>query len=64
VLESLTDWTDMLRYSEHQVGHAPAMWHNACQMQLEGIICKQADAAYHSGRGGSWVKVNAPAVKN
>jgi bifunctional non-homologous end joining protein LigD len=57
VMEGLTEWTAMLRYSDHQVGQAPAMWHSACQMQLEGIVCKQADAPYHSGRGGGWVKV-------
>ena len=30
---------------------------NACRMHLEGIVCKQADAPYRSGRGGAWVKV-------
>jgi bifunctional non-homologous end joining protein LigD len=31
VLEGLTGWTGMLRYSEHQVGEAPALWHNAAR---------------------------------
>ena len=29
----------------------------ACQMKLEGIICKQADAPYRAGRGHGWLKV-------
>ena len=29
----------------------------ACQMKLEGIICKQADAPYHPGRSHDWLKV-------
>ena len=28
---------------------------------LEGIISKQADAPYRSGRGGGWLKIKTPA---
>jgi bifunctional non-homologous end joining protein LigD len=57
VLAGLTDWTGMLRYSDHHIGEAAAMWRNACEMHLEGIVCKQGSALYRAGRGGSWVKV-------
>jgi len=57
VLQSLTAWTGMLRYSDHQKGESAAMQKEACRLGLEGIICKQADAPYQSGRGHGWLKV-------
>ena len=57
VLFSLNDWGGMLRYSDHQVGKAAEMQREVCRMGLEGIICKQAGAPYHAGRGHGWVKV-------
>ena len=57
VLAGLTDWTGMLRYSDHHAGDAAAMRRSACAMRLEGIVCKQGSAPYRAGRGGSWVKV-------
>ena len=57
VLQTVDGWRGMLRYSDHQIGNAQAMWREACRMELEGIICKQADAPYRSGRGRGWLKV-------
>jgi bifunctional non-homologous end joining protein LigD len=57
VLRTLADWTGMLRYSDHVAGSTHQMRLNACRMHLEGIVCKQADAPYKSGRGHGWVKV-------
>jgi bifunctional non-homologous end joining protein LigD len=57
VLSEITNWRGMLRYSDHHTGNAARMRREACEMGLEGIICKQADAPYHSGRGHGWVKV-------
>jgi bifunctional non-homologous end joining protein LigD len=57
VLHDLNDWREMLRYSDHQVGQAARMRDEACRMGLEGIVCKQADAPYRTGRGHGWVKV-------
>ena len=57
LLKSAIDWTGMLKYSDHVAGDTHAMRHNACQMHLEGIVCKQAEAPYRSGRGTSWIKV-------
>ena len=45
VLRTLADWTGMLRYSDHVTGSTHEMRLNACRMHLEGIVCKQADAA-------------------
>jgi bifunctional non-homologous end joining protein LigD len=57
VLQGLDTWQGMLRYSDHHAGDAGAMRREACRMKLEGIICKQADAPYHAGRGHGWLKV-------
>jgi bifunctional non-homologous end joining protein LigD len=57
VLMGLADWRGMLRYSDHHEGDTAGMRREACRMGLEGIVCKQADAAYRPGRGHAWVKV-------
>lgn len=44
-------------YSDHQLGSGPAFFKAAANMGVEGIISKQADAAYESGRGRSWLKI-------
>ena len=56
-LSTLSDWRGALRYSDHFIGNVDAMRRQACGMGLEGIICKQADAPYRSGRGRTWLKV-------
>ena len=57
VLQRLSDWRGMLRYSDHHEGDADKLRRQACEMGLEGIICKQADSSYRSGRGRDWLKV-------
>jgi bifunctional non-homologous end joining protein LigD len=57
VLQGLTSWSGMLRYSDHHQGDASQMRRAACRMHLEGVICKEADAPYHGGRGHGWLKV-------
>jgi bifunctional non-homologous end joining protein LigD len=57
VLQGLDAWRGMLRYSDHHAGDTVAMRRHACQMKLEGIICKQGDAPYRAGRGRGWLKV-------
>ncbi len=46
-----------LFYSDHVVGHGAETFAHACEMDLEGIVSKRADASYRSGRSKSWVKV-------
>jgi len=57
LLHGLDAWRGMLRYSDHQAGEAAALLRHACEMKLEGIICKQANAPYQPGRGHGWLKV-------
>ena len=47
---------DPIRYSDHVVGSGDAVIGKACQMGLEGIISKRADAPYRSTRTKSWIK--------
>ena len=57
LLAKLSDWGDMLRYSDHQTGDTKGLWQESCRLGLEGVLCKQANAFYQPGRGPSWVKV-------
>jgi bifunctional non-homologous end joining protein LigD len=47
----------LLRHSDHVIGGGDAVRQNACELALEGIICKRINATYESGRSRSWVKV-------
>jgi bifunctional non-homologous end joining protein LigD len=47
----------MLRYSDHQVDHGPAVLRQARSLGVEGIISKRRTDPYHPGRGRSWLKV-------
>jgi bifunctional non-homologous end joining protein LigD len=46
-----------LQYSDHQIGRGPEFYAKACELSLEGIISKRADAPYSPGNRGLWVKV-------
>jgi bifunctional non-homologous end joining protein LigD len=46
-----------VRLSEDFSEPGPAVLKHACQLGLEGIISKQRDAPYRSGRTGDWLKI-------
>jgi bifunctional non-homologous end joining protein LigD len=46
-----------MRLSEHLEVDGAAFFKRVCSMHLEGIIGKQPDAPYRSGRQESWIKV-------
>ncbi|HEY9419970.1 MAG TPA: DNA ligase D [Thermoanaerobaculia bacterium] len=46
-----------IRMGEHIQGAGDEFYRHACNFALEGIICKRADAPYHSGRNKDWLKV-------
>ncbi len=48
--------TGPLFYSDHVVGHGGDMLKHVCEMGLEGIISKRADAPYRSERSKGWLK--------
>jgi bifunctional non-homologous end joining protein LigD len=45
-----------IRYVEHFQSGGEAVLRSACKLHLEGIISKQMDAPYHSGRTDTWGK--------
>ena len=50
-----------LRYSEHFDLSGQRVFDRACRLGLEGIIAKQKNAPYTSGRGPAWLKVKCVA---
>lgn len=50
-----------IRYVEHFGSGGDAVLKSACRMSLEGIVSKQADAPYSSGRSDSWTKAKCRA---
>jgi bifunctional non-homologous end joining protein LigD len=45
-----------LRYSEHQVGDGEAVFAQALEAGLEGVVSKRIDSPYRGLRNGDWVK--------
>ncbi len=45
-----------VRYLEHFSAAGEAVLRSACQLGLEGVVSKKADAPYVSGRGAAWMK--------
>jgi bifunctional non-homologous end joining protein LigD len=45
-----------LFYSDHIEGHGDRAFSHACDLKLEGIVSKEANAPYRSGRTKTWLK--------
>jgi len=56
LLSGLKDRRGQIRYVEHLETAGADVLASACQMGLEGIISKRADAAYESTRSSDWTK--------
>ena len=56
VLASKGARSDRLRFVEHFETGGDAVLKSACRLDLEGIVSKQRDAPYASGRTASWTK--------
>jgi bifunctional non-homologous end joining protein LigD len=50
-----------LHFVAHIVSSARAVYESACKLGLEGIVSKQLNAPYRSGRSGSWLKTKCRA---
>ena len=46
----------IVRFSNHFEEEGPLVLRHACRLSLEGVISKQKDAPYRSGRTRAWVK--------
>ena len=56
LLSKLRKASGLIRYVEHFESGGDAILNSACRMSLEGIVSKQLDAPYGSGRGEGWTK--------
>ncbi|MER3466226.1 MAG: hypothetical protein C4340_03480, partial [Armatimonadota bacterium] len=54
---------ECVRYSEHVVGSAQAMFEEACRLGLEGIVSKRPDSRYSSKRTQDWLKLKCSNVR-
>jgi len=52
---------DLLRYSEHVVGHGADVFAQASRAGLEGIVSKRCASRYDGTRNGDWLKIKARA---
>jgi bifunctional non-homologous end joining protein LigD len=57
----LQDAAGPVRFSDHIVGRGEALYHRACRLGLEGVISKQKESPYRSGRSREWVKTKCHA---
>ncbi|HHF7366796.1 TPA: DNA ligase D [Legionella bozemanae] len=58
ILKNVLEGQDkMLRFSDHIIGEGRFLFHRACELGLEGIISKQIDSPYISGRTKKWLKI-------
>jgi bifunctional non-homologous end joining protein LigD len=48
---------DAVRFSDHIASKSGEMFQEACRLGAEGIICKEKQSRYTSGRGATWLKV-------
>ena len=55
--ELLTDAAEILSYVEYLEGDGDEAFRHACQLGLEGLVCKRRDSPYRSGRQDFWVKL-------
>ncbi|HEX6275603.1 MAG TPA: DNA ligase D, partial [Polyangiaceae bacterium] len=46
-----------IRSSDHVEGRGPEFFRRACELGVEGIVSKRANAPYRSGRGRDWLKI-------
>lgn len=49
--------TGPIRYADHLHGQGEAIYQQACEHKLEGIISKWADRPHREGRGPEWLKI-------
>ena len=51
------DFDGRINFSDHFFEADKGFLNKICDMEMEGLICKRADAPYVSGRAKSWLKV-------
>src|SRR5215813_14567903 len=58
-LAQLVDGAPPVHYVEHLEAHGEALFAKVCELDLEGIVAKQADSPYRAVRSAKWLKVRS-----
>lgn len=56
-MRTVVNWAHGVHYVEHLEAHGEALFAKVCELDLEGIVAKQADSPYRAGRQSSWLKI-------
>jgi bifunctional non-homologous end joining protein LigD len=56
----LTDGPSAIQYSDHVEGRGEALFAQAADRGLEGIVSKRVDSIYSGSRSSTWLKIKAP----
>jgi DNA ligase D len=56
----LVDAPSAIQFSDHVEGHGEALFEQAIERGLEGLVSKRADSVYSGSRAGTWFKIKAP----
>lgn len=57
VLDPVVEADGPVQLSDHLVGRGARFFAEVCEMGLEGIVAKRADAPYRPGRNDAWLKI-------
>ncbi len=61
ILSAANNANSIIRFVEHFESGGDAVLRSACRLSLEGIVSKQLDTPYASGRGVTWTKAKCRA---
>jgi bifunctional non-homologous end joining protein LigD len=56
-LAQIVDGAPRVHCVEHLEAHGEALFAKVCELDLEGIVAKQANSPYRAGRQPTWIKV-------
>lgn len=59
LLRSVLPEAGALKYTDHIEEDGEAFYHGLMRLKLEGMVAKQANSPYRSGRSAEWIKVRA-----
>jgi bifunctional non-homologous end joining protein LigD len=57
LLRDAVNWSERVRWTEFHKEHGAALWREACQAGLEGVIGKHVKSTYVPARSPNWVKI-------
>jgi len=64
LLQDALDGSQRVRAVQYVGEQGRRLFDAACQLQIEGIMAKKADAPYKTGRSRDWLKIRTPAGRD